>query len=159
VRTFVLILLVSITACTGGNGTPTPPELPTDPCAYLTINDVESATGEQVSGAEGVPVDNMVGPQFPTCMYKTGGRDGSIWVSVNPQGAETYAQVRDRDPANTLAVQNIGDEAFVYALAALWVRVGDGFFVVGTQHDAGASGVETLKALARDAIAHLPTAS
>jgi hypothetical protein len=108
-----------------------------------------------VSSAEPVPVDNLMGPQFPTCRYHTGGKDRSISVSVDPDGAATFAQYRDRDPANNLAVENIGDEAFVHGLATLWVRVGDGFFTVTTQHDAGPSGVKTLKQLAADALGHV----
>jgi hypothetical protein len=138
-----------------GNATPAPPELPSDPCALLTVHDVESATGAPVSRAEAVPVDNLMGPQFPTCRYRTPrGPDGSISISVDPHGAATFAQYRDRDP-NNLAVDDIGDEALVHGVADLWVRVDDGFFTVSTQLNPGTSGVKTLKQLALDALGHL----
>jgi hypothetical protein len=154
-----LALLIVTAACTGGNGTPTPIELTADPCGLLTISDVEAATGSTVTTTGVVPIDKLLGPELPTCAYKTNGKDGSIRVSVDPHGAATFAQYRDRDPANNLAVEDIGDEAFVHGLATLWVRIGDGYFAVSTQLGAGQPGVKTLKQLALDAIGHLPVAS
>jgi hypothetical protein len=151
-----LALLIAFTACTRTGGSSTVVFLPSDPCDLLTVNDVESATESTVTKTEVVPVDNLMGPEVPTCEYKTpNGKDGSIRVWVDPQGAATFAQYRDRDPVNNLAVEGIGDEAFVQGLATLWVRVGDGYFFVSTQLDAGPSGVKTLKKLALAALSEV----
>jgi hypothetical protein len=155
-----LALLATLAACTGGNATPTPPGLPTDPCALLTVHDVESATGSRVLRSGLVPDEMMIVPDFPNpCQYVTDGKDGSIRISVDPHGAATFDQYRDRDPVNNLAVEGIGDEAFVNGLATLWVRVGDGYFQVSTQLNPGPSGVVTLKNLAFDALGRMSIAS
>jgi hypothetical protein len=153
-------VVVTLAACTGGTGTPTPPSLPTDPCALLSVKDVESTTGHPVVRSGLVPGGMKGGPNFPDpCMYVTHGEDGSITIWVDPQGAATFAQWRDRDPRNNVAIQGIGDEAFVHALATLWVRVGGGYFGISTQLGAGPAGVERLKELAKDVLGNIPHAS
>jgi hypothetical protein len=159
-RRLTFAACIMLTACTGGSETPAPPLLPSDPCALLTIHDVESATGSRVIRSGLVPESKMIVPTDPKpCRYVTNGRDASIYVSVDPHGAATFARYRDRDPVNDLAIKGVGDEAFVQGLATLWVRVGGGYFAVSTQHGAGPSAVEPLKKLAEAALSHTSTAS
>lgn len=113
----------------------------------------EKATNSTVVSSGLVPDKRL---RLPTdsnpCEYVTEGRHGSIVVYVDTHGAAEFARQRDRDPVNTVAIEKVGDEAFVHALASLWVRVGDGYFVLGTQHGAGWPGVRDLQDLALAAL-------
>jgi hypothetical protein len=55
-------------------------------------------------------------------------------------------------------LHGLGDEAYSQAMASVSVRVGEGYFVLGTQHGAGEEGVRDLRTLAELALQGLDTA-
>jgi hypothetical protein len=154
VRHILVIALLSAAACTGGGpNTEGQDALPTDPCTLVTVDDVEAATGNAVTGSGLVPDERQRLPELPNpCEYVTEGRHGSIVVSVNPDGAAMFDRLRERDPINSVPIDGVGDEAYAHGLSSLLVRVGGGYFEIGTQHGAGRAGVRDLIALARAAL-------
>jgi hypothetical protein len=169
-RAGVLVVAFALASCGGGgpttsNGGASPePSLPRDPCQLLTIEEVEAGTGSTVVRAGLVPDERLIRPQggeefdLPPiftanpCEYVTDGMHASIVIYVDPHGAPDFVDQRDRDPVNTETIDGVGDEAFAHGLASLHVRVGDGYFVLGTQHGAGWPGIRDLEQLARTAL-------
>lgn len=142
--------------------------LPDDPCGLVSVSDVEAATGSVVLRTGIIPderlIERLIDPppsgvpkvfQENPCDYVTDGRHGSITVFVDPEGGEDFADERARDPRNTEDIDGVGDAAFAHGLASLHVRVGDGYFVLTTQHGAGWDGIADLEALALAAISRL----
>ena len=157
----VLAFIVASSACTGDDSdAPTPVRppaaagvVPRDPCALLTVQEVEAVTGTAVTRSGLVPDERMHDPAGPNpCEYVTGGRHESILVFVEPHGAGAFDEWQERDPQNTVAIDGVGDEAFAHALASLYVRVQDSYFMLSTQHGAGRPGIRDLKRLARAAL-------
>ena len=94
----------------------------------------------------------------PLCEYVVPGRHDMIVVAVYPNGADEFVRLRDRDPLNTNLLHGLCDEAYSQAMASVSVRVGEGYFVLGTQHGAGEEGVRDLRTLAELALQGLDTA-
>ena len=158
-----LIIVVALVSCTGETLTrdnvTTGAALSPDPCELLSSTDVELATGAQVQGRGPVPEERMIssgGP--PLCEYVVPGRHDTIVVAVDPNGADEFVRLRDRDPLNTNLLHGLGDEAYSQAMVSVSVRVGEGYFVLGTQHGAGEEGVGDLRTLAELALQGLDTA-
>lgn len=125
--------------------------LPSDPCALVTVAEVEAATGSAVEGWRIVPDEEFHGrpPPLPNpCEYLMGGKHTSIHVWVVRGGAEDFDSQQERDPINSEVVDGIGDGAYTHGLGSLYVRVGDGFFFLVSQTGAGRRGVADLKELA-----------
>jgi hypothetical protein len=160
-----------LTAC-GGNQPTTDGDaaseitsLPREPCALVTVEEVETATGEAVVRVGLVPDERLIRPQggeefdLPPivtanpCEYVTDGPHASIVVYVDPQGATDFADQRERDPINTVIIDGVGDAAYVHGLASLHVRVGDGYFILASQHGVGEPGIHDLEEIARAALA------
>lgn len=152
-RRVVAGLLLLLAACTGTEGLPGRAQqgvaLPKDPCALVTVHEVEAATGSRVIRSGLVPKESMRIPGAPRpCDHVTDGRHASIGVVVFPDGAADFTEERDEDPRNTIRIAGIGDEAFATAMNAVYVRVDGGYFVLATQLGAGRAGVQDLRALA-----------
>jgi hypothetical protein len=135
--------------------------VPEDPCGLVSVEDVEAATESTVVRNGLVPDERLFRPEEPEllsetsaifltnpCEYVTVGRHASIVVYADPEGGSDFGRERDRDPINTDRIEGIGDEAFAQGLASLHVLVGDGCFVLVTQHGAGWPGIRDLKELA-----------
>ena len=158
-RCLFLALFFVLAACANDSAAPMEGDaqaafiLPDDPCALVSVEEVEAATGSTVVRSGPVPDKLMHVPTAPNpCEYVTDGQHGSIVVSVHPDGAAEFTRQRDRDPVNTVAIEGVGDESFAHALASLSVRVGDGYFVLSTQLGAGWPGVRDLQDLALAAL-------
>jgi hypothetical protein len=157
-RRLPALLLIVLSACTGNPAQPikdgaSDGTLPNDPCALVTVKEVEGVTGSPVVRSSLVPDERQHRPEDPNpCEYVTDGKHASITVYVDPHGAADFARDRDRDPRNTVTIAGLGDEAFSLGLSALYVRVGDGYFWLASQHGAGWPGLRDLKELARTAI-------
>jgi hypothetical protein len=158
-RLLSILPILLLGACTshqappGHGGARTGSPLAGDPCALLTVREVETITGSQVLKSGLVPDDRKIVPAGPNpCEYLTDGRYASITVSVHPRGAKAFAQLRHRDPRNTYKIDGLGDEAFALGLSALYVRVGGGYLWLATQHGAGWPAVRDLRELARAAL-------
>jgi hypothetical protein len=158
-RLLSILAILLLAACTsnqtppGHGGAWTRSPLPGDPCALLTVREVETVTGSQVLKSGLVPDDRKIVPAGPNpCEYVTDGRYASITVSVHPHGAQAFARLRDRDPRNTDRIEGVGDEAFALGLSALYVRVGGGYLWLATQHGAGWPAVRDLREIARAAL-------
>jgi hypothetical protein len=156
-----IVLLLVCAACAGADGNvwtpggsvPDPFDVPSDPCALLTVQEVEAVGGGPVIRTGLVPDERMHDPAGPNpCEYVTGGRHESILVFVEPHGAGAFDEWREGDQRNTVMIDGVGDEAFAHALASLYVRVGDTYFVLSTQHGAGRTGIRDLKRLALEAL-------
>lgn len=150
-RNISFVLLAGLVACGGSELT-----LPDDPCALVTVEEVEAAIESTVVKSGLVPDERLRRPQDSNpCEYVTDGKHTSITLYVYPHGAADFALYRDRDPPNTEAIAGLGDEAFTFGRASLYVRIGDGYFVLTTQHGAGLPGVRDLQRLARSALDRL----
>jgi hypothetical protein len=152
-----LALAIALTACTSDSetlrGARAGGLVPENPCSLVTTTDVEIATDSQVITSGLVPDEQQLRPQDPNpCQYETDGRHASIDIYVHPHGAADFARLQDRDPRNTESIQGVGDEAFAHGLAALYVRIDDGYFLLVTQHGAGWPGIRNLKDLALAAL-------
>lgn len=127
--------------------------MPSDPSTLLNVEEVEAVPGGPVTRTGIVPDERMHDPAGPNpCEYVTGGRHESILVFVEPHGGRAFDERRDRDPRNTVMIDGVGDEAFAHALVSLYVRVGDSYFMLSTQHGAGRTGIRDLKRLALEAL-------
>ena len=136
-----------------------------DPCALVTVEEVEAATGGTVVRAGLIPDERLIRPpdaeefdlpQIFTanpCEYVLDSMYASITVYVDPHGAGDFSDQRERDPINTETIEDVGDEAYAHGLASLHVRVGDGYFVLATQHGASWPAIHDLEELARAALA------
>ena len=60
------------------------------------------------------------------------------------------------NPRNTDPIDRLGDEAFAGGMASVWVRVDEGFFVVGVQRNSGPAAVHDLRTLANAALDNMP---
>lgn len=150
-RNMSFVLLAGLVACGGSELA-----LPDDPCAVVTVEEVEAAIESTVVKSGLVPDERLRRPQGPNpCEYVTDGKHTSITLYVYPNGAADFALYRDRDPPNTEAIAGLGDEAFTLGRASLYVRVADGYFVLTTQHGAGLACVRDLQRLARSALDRL----
>ena len=146
----MLPLVLAVGACTSEA-----PILPDDPCALVSPADVEAATDSTVTRSGPIPDwrKRLATDRDPNpCEYVTDGEHGSIAVYVDPHGAADFTRMRDKDPVNSEAIDGLGDEAFVFGLAVLYVRVAGGYFAMKTQHGAGWPGVRDLEDLARAAL-------
>ena len=124
-----------------------------DPCALVTVEEVESATASTVVSSGLVPDERLRFPEDPKpCEYVTDGQHEAISVYVHPHDASDFTRLRDEDPRNTDTIEGVGDDAYAHGLASLTVRVGDGYFVLVTQHGAGWAGIRDLKKLALAAL-------
>ena len=149
------VALVCLGACTSGDPADTR-LLPADPCALLSDQDIEAAMRASVIRSEPVPPEQMIVPGSSLCEYQVSGQYGTVVVAVEPEEIEGFVTVRDRDPANNESIDNLGDEAFASGRVSVWVRVDDGFFVVGVQKDPGTPAIHDIKKLAEVALAGLP---
>jgi hypothetical protein len=154
VRHLLVTTLLMVAACSGDASVLTNQAvLPEDPCALVTVKEVEAATGSTVVRSGLISDEQQRLPELQNpCEYVTDGRHGSILVSVDTDGALVFARVRGEDPINTEPIEGVGDEAFAHGRSSLLVRVGDGYFEIGTQHGAGWPGVLDLTELARAAL-------
>lgn len=72
-------LIIVVAACGSPTALPTGAEPPGDPCALLSVAEVERATGSVVLRSGLVPDERRVLPGGPDlCEYVTDGRHGSI---------------------------------------------------------------------------------
>jgi hypothetical protein len=121
----------------------------------VTSSQVEDATGGRVLSRAQLDPSDLISPTADTplpCQYATNTRFGSILVAVDPLGVSVFNAVRDRDPVNVVPVPDLGDEAFVAGGASILVRVGDGYFSIGSQLGAGDGATAMLETLARNAL-------
>ncbi len=112
--------------------------------------------GAPVIRSEPVPPEQMIVPGASICDYQTRGPYGTVVVAVEPEEMEGFVTVRDRDPRNNESIDNLGDEAFASGRVSVWVRVDEGYFVVGVRRNPGASAVRDLQRLAEVALESLP---
>jgi hypothetical protein len=154
-RVAALAVFFCLGACTSGDPGDVP-SLPADPCALLSDQDVEATMGAPVIRSEPVPPEQMIVPGASICDYQTRGPYGTVVVAVEPEEMEGFVTVRDRDPRNNESIDNLGDEAFASGRVSVWVRVDEGYFVVGVQRNPGASAVGDLQRLAEVALESLP---
>jgi hypothetical protein len=164
------VLVFALVACggnqpgAGGGDASEIPSLPEDPCALVTVEEVEAATGETVVRVGLIPDERLIRARVEKfdlpeifaanpCEYVTDGTHASIVVHVDPHGGPDFEDQRERDPVNTEAIEGVGDRAYAHGLASLHVRVDDGYFIVATQHGAGWPGIHDLEELARAALA------
>jgi hypothetical protein len=96
----------------------------------------------------------MVPGSLRPCDYFTDGRNGAIVVYVNRTGARTFFARRGAG-RNASPLRGLGDEAFQEGFASVFVRLGDGYFSIGTQKGAGRSGMSDLRRLATAALTNL----
>ena len=154
-RLAVLVSLLCLGACTSGEPDDLP-SLPADPCALLSDRDIEATIGASVIRSDPVSPEQVIIPGSARCEYQVRGQYGTVVVAVEPEEIEGFVTVRDRDPANNESIENLGDEAFASGRVSVWVRVDEGFFVVGVQKNPGSRAVEDLRELAEVALRSLP---
>ena len=96
-----LILVVALVSCTGETSTreivTTGAALSPDPCELVSSTDVELAAGAQIQGSGPVPEERMMPPGGPP-LYVVPGKHDTIVVAVDPNGADEFVRLRDRDP-------------------------------------------------------------
>jgi photosystem II stability/assembly factor-like uncharacterized protein len=132
--------------------------LPADPCQVLTETQVADATGGRVTTSGPLSASDLKSPSQGVplpCRYRTDSPFGAILVTVDPAHLTAFTSGRDRDPSNTMTVPNLGDESFLSSGSSIWVRVGDGYFSIGSQLGAGTRAVALLETLANDALQNI----
>lgn len=90
------------------------------------------------------------------CVYKIPGPYGSVVVSVEPDGTDRFTTALNENPRDADTIDRLGDEAFAGGMASVWVRVDEGFFVVGVQRNPGPDAVQDLRTLAGAALDNIP---
>jgi hypothetical protein len=155
--------VLAFTPSNNGGSVPaaqTPPVVPADPCDLITSDDVEAATGSTVTSSGIVPPSQMIDPSSNTkiCAFDTDGRYGSITTVSEPTGAAAKFEELAADP-NADPVTGFDDQAFVSGGAGIWVKVGDGYFTIGSQLGAGDGATAVVTTLAHDAVEALATPS
>lgn len=136
-------------------GGPAAGVLGSDPCALLTVSEVEDATQSTVTSSRLLIAEEMLDPDEPRpCVFETDGQHARISVAVDPTGEDDFAQWRDANRgANLVPLAGIGDEAYSFAGAMVLVRVDSGYFEISSQHGAASPGaLADLAELARAAV-------
>jgi hypothetical protein len=120
------VLVFALVACggnqpgAGGGDASEIPSLPEDPCALVTVEEVEAATGETVVRVGLIPDERLIRARVEKfdlpeifaanpCEYVTDGTHASIVVHVDPHGGPDFEDQRERDPVNTEAIEGVGD--------------------------------------------------
>jgi hypothetical protein len=133
-----------------------PRRLPSDPCSVVTVDQVEAATHGNVLTSHLLPDTAMMRPSDPNpCEYVTDGLHGAISVNVAHNGVRDFLRIHGRDPRNTIDVGGIGDAAFIHGLSAIFVRLGNDYFAIGSQTGVGGPGSRDLERLAKAALENI----
>lgn len=126
-------------------------ELRSDPCALLTMDDVEGATDSSVTTTRVVGADVMNDP-YPVqrCVFYTDGRYGRITVAIDPDGRDDFAEWRDANRGPTLtALVGLADEAYSSGDGTIRVRAGSGYFEISPEHSTDSATMADMAELAR----------
>ena len=121
------------------------PDLGSDPCALLSIDDVRLLTGSDVTDTRRLGADVMNDPHpVQRCILDTDGPYGRISLAVDADGGDDFARWRDANRgADLTALAGLGDEAYLYSGAMVSIRVGSAYFEISSQHDPANSSAGT----------------
>lgn len=127
---------------------------PEDPCAFLSLAQVESAIGTNVSEKREVPSRDL---ETRICTYETSEPWSSVGVSMKTEVTpEDFQDLMKRDPRNSDTVEGIGEGAFIHGCSGINVHVDDLVVSLGVQHlTTCEETAEVLQALGTEAVEQL----
>jgi hypothetical protein len=131
-------------------------ELPSDPCALVTSDQVAAATSSNVLSSRQLSDSDLKvpGPPYP-CSFETDGRFGHVGVVSVPNDPQGLTDLLNKDPLSREIVSGVGDGAFISSGSEIVVALGDGYYSMGMQHGAGSEAASPLRRLAEDALRSL----
>lgn len=109
---------------------------PTDPCSFLSGQDIGEAVGSEVEdGREVESIPNPEGESIPMCLYRTGPPYASVTIYVeNPVTEQEFQRRSQRDVLNTKDLTDLADLAYIHGGVSLSLLMADVAITATVQH-------------------------